>query len=161
MTALKTNPEFKMNSALKQKNFDQLHAPELLSFYSSLARQNTHFNGSFYQTHLKHLNKDLNALLSQGLLSEPNVNWLVQQPNQELMGRCLTLLAKANMLKDDDHWQNKVSILSAYDSQELTKLETKCRGVLTSQESLEVKQHTVQMWLEPIIRSDARSHKKQ
>ncbi|NDH68590.1 MAG: hypothetical protein EBY22_11940, partial [Gammaproteobacteria bacterium] len=60
-----------------------------------------------------------------------------------------------------DHWQNKVSILSAYDSQELTKLETKCRGVLTSQESLEVKQHTVQMWLEPIIRSDARSHKKQ
>ena len=248
VTALKTNPEFKMNSALKQKNFDQLlsdetsvqakhkileyislsihnpsaaakfahiasdvvveqavvvqnrlkqtagvlnsaataakhfgqqalhniklfssktpssskpTAPELLSFYSSLASQNTHFNGSFYQTHLKHLNQDLNALLSQGLLSEPNVNWLVQQPNQELMGRCLTLLAKANMLKDDDHWQNKVSILSAYDSQELTKLETKCRGVLTSQESLEVKQHTVQMWLEPIIRSDARSHKKQ
>ena len=134
--------------------------PELLSFYSAVASQSPHFNGSFYQTHLQHLNQDLNALLSQDLLSEPNVKWLVQQPNQESLGRGLRLLAQANMLKDDDYWQNKISILSAYDSQNLTKLESKCRRVLSSQESPAVKENTVQMWLEPLLRTEARSNKK-
>ena len=134
--------------------------PELLSFYSAVARQSSHFNGSFYQTHLQHLNQDLTALLSQELLSEPNVKWLVQQPNQESLGRGLRLLAQANMLKDDEHWQNKISILSAYDSQNLTKLESKCRRVLSSQESPAAKENTVQMWLEPLLRSEDRSNKK-
>ncbi len=127
--------------------------PELLSFYRSVATQTHHFNGSYYQTHLERLNEDLTALLSQGLLSDPNVKWLVQQPNQELVGRCLRLLAKANMLKDDDQWQNKVGLLSEFDSKELTKLESKCQRVLSSQESQEVKETTVKMWLEPLLQS--------
>lgn len=118
-----------------------------------IATQNRHFNGSYYQTHLEQLNQDLNALLSQDLLSEPNVDWLVLQPNQEVVGRCLRLLANANMLKDDDQWQNKVGALAAYDAKEFAKLEGKCQRVLSSTESKDVKAETIQMWIEPVLLS--------
>ncbi|MCX7091620.1 MAG: hypothetical protein NTU48_09245 [Legionellales bacterium] len=127
--------------------------PELLAFYSSVATHGIDFNGSYYQAHMESLNDDLNALHSQDLLSEPNVRWIVQQPNQEFGGRCLRLLAKANMLKGDDQWQSKVSALSAYDVAEFSKLENKCQLVLSSQEAQEVKQSTVQMWLDAVLQS--------
>lgn len=124
-----------------------------------IATQNRHFNRSYYQTHLEQLNQDLSALLSQDLQSEPNVDWLVRQPNQEVVGRCLRLLANANMLKDEDQWQNKVGALAAHDARELTKLESRCQRVLSSAEPKDVKEKTIQMWLEPVLLSLGHSPK--
>lgn len=117
------------------------------------------FNGSFYQEHPKHLQADLGALLYQDLLSEANVQWLMEQPNQMLIGRCLRLLAKANLLKDDNQWKNKINLLVATNEQEFTKVEKKCQAVLKSQEPQQVKERTMQMWLEPLVGSPGHSPK--
>jgi hypothetical protein len=127
--------------------------PELLAYHSSIASQSPNFNHSYYQKNPAKLQEDLGALLSQGLLTEPNVKWLVQQPQQASMGRCLKILANANMLKTDANWQDKVDYLTTIDAKILDKLEMKCQQLLRTQESADNKIKTMQLWIEPLLQN--------
>lgn len=102
-----------------------------------------------------------NALLSQDLLTEAHVIWLMEQPNQQTASRCLKLLTSANMLKGHEHWQSKLSSLSSAEADDLTNLEHKCQRLISSKERQEVKESTIQIWLEPLLRNQGHTHKKQ
>ena len=121
------------------------------------AKRSEHFQGSYYQSHLERLTNDLTILRSQNLLSQPNVQWLMEQPQQETLSRCLTLLGSFNMLKDDEQWQTKLQTLVAYGPEKIRQIEKKCAGVMNSSESKGVQENTVQMWLQQLITKDVAS----
>lgn len=125
-----------------------------------IARQSPDFPNSYYQSHEDHLQQDLTTLQSGGLLNEENVEWLMQQPRQENLGRCLRLLATVNLLQDGEDWQQKVTELSNCDRKELDQIETKCQRVLQSNASSQVKENTMQFWIVSMLQNAGNSPKQ-
>lgn len=129
--------------------------PELVTLYSAQIISNNTSHDAYYKTHQDALKEDLTAMLSQGLLSEPNVKWLSEQSEQAVVGRCIRVLSAANMLKDDPHWKDKVHLLSDCDATKLHTLEEKCQRLLSSTEPQEMKEQTLQMWVNSIVQNQA------
>lgn len=168
-TLKRTAEAFNVASAVTSKAYNKLKmfsskvtlspthsGPELVTLYSAQVISNTTSRDSYYKTHKNALKEDLTAMLSQGLLTEPNVTWLSEQSEQAVVGCCIRVLSAANMLKDDPHWKDRVYLLSDCDATKLHTLEEKCQRLLSSNEPQEMKEQTIQMWINSVVQNQAR-----
>lgn len=134
--------------------------PDLLPYYVSIANQNQHFQNSYYQLHPEKFTEILNILRTQALLTEPNVVWLIEHPNQKMMTRSIKLLAAAHLIQPEDHWQHKIVLLASQTPNDLAKLEKKCLSIINSQHiPAKVKIQTMQNDIETYL-SQQSTHNK-
>jgi hypothetical protein len=76
----------------KFEALSQLQSKQLLNRYSEIAKKRTHSSDLFYKNFPLSLEEDLNLLFSHDLLSEDNVNWLMDQTNQERVHQAIHYL---------------------------------------------------------------------